>query len=122
MTFENGHQPKQEKHASLFRSGKACDDSCDSLITCFHDIETLINSDKEEEALVMAKDLKPDISALSCTQDQKKSISQHISKATETASKIGKTLSSVVKESVSELISALGSVLAANEDLIKLSK
>ena len=122
VTFENGDQPKQEKHASLFRSGKACDDSCDSLITCFHDIETLINSDKEEEALVMAKDLKPDISALSCTQDQKKSISQHISKATETASKIGKTLSSVVKESVSELISALGSVLAANEDLIKLSK
>ena len=49
-------------------------------------------------------------------------MSEHISDATNAASKIGDTLSSEINEEVSKLISALGSILAANEDLVELGK
>ena len=99
-----------------------CNKSCSNLIECFEEIAFKLSNNKEKEALYIAQNLKPNMTDLNCTQPQIQQISNHISSATKTASKLGESLSSVVREAVSELISTLGIVLAANEDLIKLSK
>ena len=99
-----------------------CTDSCEKLIICFSNISNLIKNDEEKLALALAEDLEPDISHPNCTLKDKQQISKHISDATDAASKIGDTLSSEINEEVSKLISALGSILAANEDLVELGK
>ena len=108
--------------AMRLENNSDCNDSCQKLINCFNTIAISISNENEKEALAIAQDLKLDISNLNCTPEDKLLISKHISDATDTASEREESLSSVVREEVSKLISTLGSILAANEDLIKLGK